>query len=95
MQRSGILYRVEPRGDGWTVSFCGQSYGCFERRIDALRSAARDARRVHALGYDVVIEVTRPYRTAGRIGNALKRLGWSEPVHGIRMPEHGPGLPGP
>lgn len=74
MHSIDILYRVEPRGNGWTVTFCGQPYGSYERRIDAMRSAAADAHRVRNMGHHVTVEVTRP-AWAGSPGRLFEHLG--------------------
>lgn len=48
---------VEPDEHHWTVNFDGQHCGRFESRLQALRSAVWDAKRVRDLGQRVRVLV--------------------------------------
>ena len=60
MHTSELSYNVEPLGRCWTISFCHTPHGTFDRRVDALRAAVRDADRVRRMGHKVTVVVARP-----------------------------------
>lgn len=60
MYPNTLLFVVEPTSHGWTVSFCHERNGHYGKRVDAMRSAVTDARRVNRLGHQVTVAVTRP-----------------------------------
>ncbi|MBB4001976.1 hypothetical protein [Aurantimonas endophytica] len=60
MHTSELSYNVEPLGRHWTISFCHTPHGSFDRRVDALRAAVRDADRVRRMGHRVTVVVARP-----------------------------------
>lgn len=60
MHTSELSYNVTPLGRRWTVSFCHTAHGSFDRRVDALRAAVRDADRVRRMGHRVTVVVARP-----------------------------------
>jgi len=60
MHSNTLLFIVEPTSQGWTVSFCHEPNGQYDRRVDAMRSAISDARRVNHLGHHVTVAVRRP-----------------------------------
>ena len=60
MRACSFQYRVEPTGNRWQISFCHADHGKFDRRRDAVKSALRDAERVHRMGHEVSVAVARP-----------------------------------
>jgi hypothetical protein len=60
MHTSELTFEIEPRGDFWTVSFCHEPNGLYNRRVDAMRAAVGDADRIHRLGHSVRVFVDRP-----------------------------------
>lgn len=64
MHTSELSYNVEPLGRRWTISFCDMPHGSFDRRVDALRAAIRDADRVRRMGHKVTVVVARPQGAA-------------------------------
>ena len=60
MRACSFQYRVEPTGNRWQISFCHSGHGMFDTRRDAVKSALRDAERVHRMGHDVSVSVARP-----------------------------------
>ena len=74
MHSGQLKYRIEPVGPHWAVSFCHEPHGLFGRRVDAIRSAVRDASRVERMGYTVSIEILRPRTAASLRGRILRPL---------------------
>ncbi|MEX6504935.1 hypothetical protein [Jiella sp. M17.18] len=60
MHSRDLLFRVEPAGERWAVSFCHEPHGLFPRRVEAMRFAVDDATRVGRLGHTVRVTVSRP-----------------------------------
>lgn len=56
---TNLTYRVEPEEMHWVVTFGGLHCGRFTTRLDAIRAAVADARRVSEMGHHTEVQVQR------------------------------------
>ncbi len=58
-QSANLEYVVEPDRAGWSIGFCGQHFGQFDRLQDAVDNALIDADHVGRLGHNIQVLVRR------------------------------------